>query len=360
MFVVLRDWGKAAVALNTEGSAKRDGQPWVGQSLRQQVLSPVVLEARQAFRGSSRVKRDHDGRPVNGDPVVIPLPPVFTPAEVAEVTAASRYPVRTLQKARVYTLSGRIVSPCGKRYIGAGTISRAKIYGCQGRSEANVGAPTCSCPYLAARPVEEQTWQQVRTFLSDADRLRAAAGDWIGAMEGQCVRSEERRGELDRRIKAQARAVAIALSVAVREVASLDLCLAEAETLLERLIAPAQAELNAMIESKKEVTARQAVGDAAQERSAQLVELAVMARRTLHDLPLERQKQLLAMIDIKVTFLEPPSSALLGGVVGLPGGGLVAGGAGACPGGQEVLEEVQGLVEGQALAGAFGLLRCSV
>ncbi len=40
--------------------------------------------------------------------------------------------------------------------------------------------------------------------------------------------------------------------------------------------------------------------------------------------------------------------------------GLSAGGAGAGPGGDEVLEEAQGLVEGQALAGAFGVLRCSV
>ncbi|GAA1901843.1 hypothetical protein GCM10009753_34700 [Streptantibioticus ferralitis] len=122
---------------------------------------------------------------------------------------------------------------------------------------------------------------------------------------GQYVSFEERSAELDRRIRAQTRVVAIALSVAVRQVASLDLCLAEAETLLERLIAPVQAELNAMLESKRETTARQATDDTAQKRSAQLVELAAMARRTLDDLPPEQQKQLMAMIDIKVTFLEP-------------------------------------------------------
>lgn len=44
------------------------------------------------------------------------------------------------------------------------------------------------------------------------------------------------------------------------------------------------------------------------------------------------------------------SRALLGGVVGLQGGSS-AGGAGADPGGDEVLEEVQGLVGGQTLTG---------
>ncbi|MER6720194.1 hypothetical protein [Streptomyces halstedii] len=48
----MRDWGQAGVALNTEGHTRRDGGPWGGQSLRQQVLSPIVLGARQVFRGS--------------------------------------------------------------------------------------------------------------------------------------------------------------------------------------------------------------------------------------------------------------------------------------------------------------------
>ncbi|ORT55063.1 recombinase family protein [Streptomyces sp. CB03238] len=306
LFVALRDWGKAAVALNGEGSAKRDGRPWAGHSLRQQVLSPIVLEARQAFRGSNGVKRDHDGRPANGDPVVIPLPPVFTPAEVAEVRAASRHPVRTPQKARVYPLTGRIVSPCGKRYIGGGTIGRVPAYRCQGRSEAYVGAPTCSCPYLAADPVEEQTWRQVRTFLSDAERLKAAAGDRTGMRAGQREGLEERRTELDRQVRNQRRAVAIAIGVAAKDVAARDLSLAESEKAVERAIAPLQAELDVLLASRSKMTAQLAEAGTAQVRSAQLIELAAMARRTLHHLPLEEQKKFLAAVDAKVTLLKPP------------------------------------------------------
>nr|WP_237540080.1 recombinase family protein [Streptomyces sp. SID4917] len=305
LFVALRDWGQAAVALNGEGSAKRDGQPWAGHSLRQQVLSPIVLEARQAFRGSNGVKRDHDGRPANGDPVIIRLPPVFTPAEVAEVRSASRHPIRTPQKARVYPLTGRIISPCGKCYIGGGTIGRVSAYRCQGRSEAYVGAPTCSCPYLAADSVEEQTWRQVRAFLSDADRLKAAVCDQTGVRAGQREGLEQRRKELDRQIRPQRRAVAIAIGVAAKDVAARDLSLAESEKAVERAIAPLQAELDVLLASRRRMTVQLAEAETARVRSAQLVELAAMARRTLHHLPLEEQKEFLAAIDAKVTLLEP-------------------------------------------------------
>ncbi|MFE2846768.1 recombinase family protein [Streptomyces scopuliridis] len=306
LFVALHDWGQVTAVVNAEGFTKRDGRPWSGQSLRQQVLNPIVLEARQVFRGSREVKRDRYGWPLNGDPVVIPLPPVFTPAEVEELQAANRNPARTPQKARVYTLSGRIISPCGKRYIGGGTINRAKAYRCQGRSEAYAGAPTCSCPYLAAHPVEEQTWRRMRMLLGDADRLQAMAGCRTGTAAGQRDGSEERRAALDRQIRTQRRAVAIALSVAAKEVAARGLSLAESEKAVERLIAPVQAELEMMLDSKRAMTARQAESTTTQEKSAQLVELAAMAHRTLNHLPLERQKEFMAALEVRVTFLAPP------------------------------------------------------
>ncbi|MFE4216964.1 recombinase family protein [Streptomyces sp. NPDC056844] len=306
LYVALRDWGQAAVVLNTEGHTRRDGGPWGGQSLRQQVLSPIVLEARQVFRGSGGVKRDHDGRPVNGDPVVIPLPPVFTPAEVEELRAATKHPVRTVQKDRVYTLSGRIVSPCGKRYIGGGTILRTKAYRCQGRSKAYVGAPTCSCPYLAADLVEEQTWRRVKMLLGDADRLSTTAGCQSEAAAGQCDGSGERRVELDRQIRIHRQAVTIALGVAAKEVAARDLCLKESEKAVERQIAPLQAELDVLLDSRRELKARLAESDLARERSAQLVELAATVHRMWNHLPLERQKELMAELEVEVTFLGSP------------------------------------------------------
>ncbi|MFJ4972511.1 recombinase family protein [Streptomyces sp. NPDC088755] len=304
LYAELGDWSQAALAMNSEGLRRRDGGLWGGQSLRQRVLNPIVLEARQAFRSSAGVRRDHEGRPVNGDRVVIPLPPIFTRAEVEELRASSVRPVRTLQKARPYTLSGRIVSPCGKRYIGGGT-TRGKVYRCQGRTRAYAGAPVCSCPYLAADAVEEQTWRRVRMLLGDADRLKAMAGVHSESPAAQRDGSGERRGELDRQIRIHRQALAIALGVAAKEVAASDLGLEESEKAVERQIAPLQTELRVLLDARRELRNLLAASDAVREQSAQLVELAATTRRMWSDLPLARQKELMATLEVEVTFIEP-------------------------------------------------------
>ncbi|MFJ8495416.1 recombinase family protein [Streptomyces sp. NPDC094038] len=308
LFVALQHWGRAAATLNAEGYARRDGRPWCGQSLRQQVLSPIVMEARQVFRGSRGVKRDRDGRPLNGDPVVIPLPAVFAPAEAEELLrTVGRRPDRTVLTGHVYSLSGRIVSPCGRRYVGGGRIRRGRaVYRCQGRGEPYAGVPACSCPCLAAEPIEQQTWRRLTTFLSDADRLRHVTGDRTTVWGSGQVDFEGRRADLDRKIGIQTQALAVALGVAAKQVVARGLCLAEAEKAVERLIAPVQDELDVLLEAKEALTALEAESAAVQGRAALLVEVAAMAQRTLGHLPLEGQKEFMAAIDAKVTLVEPP------------------------------------------------------
>lgn len=301
LFVIKRDWRKAAIAMNSEGYARRDGTPWGYHSLRQQVLSPIVLESRQIFRGSAGVKRDRDGSPVNGEPVVISLPPIFTPAEIKELKAAAKRPARRSPQRRVYTLSGRIVSPCGQRYVGGGKSRREKQYRCRGRIEKFAAAGTCGCPYLRAEPIEEEAWRQVRELLGDTDKLKAMADDWMGITAGQRINFEERLAELDRLIETQEQAIALTLSVASKRVAARKLPREEAEQELEKAVAPLQAELDTLWESRDEVASWQSESAAAGERAAQLVELAEMAHRRLNDLPLDRQAEFMDMLDVEVT-----------------------------------------------------------
>ncbi|MFD5141626.1 transposase, partial [Streptomyces sp. NPDC058378] len=124
--------------------------------------------------------------------------------------------------------------------------------------------------------------------------------------------SAERRGELDRQIKIHRQALAIALGVAAREVAARDLGPEESEKAVERQIAPLQTELGVLLDARREVRIRLAVSDAAREQSAQLVELAAMTRRMWSDLPLGRQKWLMAALEVEVTFLEPPQQGRKG------------------------------------------------
>ncbi|MER6720195.1 transposase [Streptomyces halstedii] len=142
-------------------------------------------------------------------------------------------------------------------------------------------------------------------LLGDADRLRTTAGCQSEAAAGQCDGSGERRVELDRQIRIHRQAVAIALGVAAKEVAARDLCLKESEKVVERQIAPLQAELDVLLDSRRELKAL-AESDLARERSAQLVELAATVHRMWNHLPLERQKELMAELEVEVTFLGSP------------------------------------------------------
>ena len=305
LFVTKRDWRKAAIAVNAEGYRRRDGQLWGYHSLRQQVLSPIILEARQVFRGSGGVKRDRDGSPIYGDAVIISLPAVFTQEEIKELRSASARPARRSSQGRLYTLTGRIVSPCGNRYIGGGRNRREKAYKCRGRVEAFAGAFTCDCPYLRAEPIEAEAWRRVRALLGDAGKLKAMADDWVGITAGQRVNFEERLADFDRQIETQSQAVAITLNVAAKQVAARGLALDAAANEVERAIAPLQGELDALRASREEVAAWQAEAEDAGERATQLVELAAMAHRRLKNLPLARQGEFMGMLDVKVTLAEP-------------------------------------------------------
>lgn len=301
LFVAKRDWRKAAITMNAEGYTRRDGARWGYHSLRQQILSPIVLEARQVFRGSGAVKRDRDGNPINGEPVVINLPPVFTPAEIEELKTAAKRPARQASQGRTYTLSGRIVSHCGQRYVGGGKSRREKQYRCRGRVEKFAGADICTCPYLRAEPIEEEAWRRVRALLGDAKKLKSMADDWIGITAGQRINFEERLSDLDQLIETQEQAIALTLSVASKRVAARKLPRDEAEKELEKAVAPLQTELDSLCESREEVASWQAESAAAGERAAQLVELAEMAHLRLNNLPPDRQSEFMDMLNVVVT-----------------------------------------------------------
>ncbi|MFF0551001.1 recombinase family protein [Streptomyces sp. NPDC004311] len=304
-FVELRDWNEVAIRCNADGYRKRNGDPWGYHSARQQILSDIVLEARQIFRGSRYVQRDADGIPVYGESVVIQLDPIFTPEEVAELKKANEKPSRKSPTSRTYTLSGKIISPCGKRYVGGGKGRREKQYRCQGRTAAYAGAPTCDCPYLRAEPIEGETWKKVKRLLGNLDQLKAMADDWIGVRTGSRINFAERIAELDRQIATQKKAVKITISLTAKQVALEDETLPdeEAEKLVAEVVAPLQQELTRLQKDRSDIASWQEESDAAGERMTQLISLAEMANRRLHKMPLEEQRELLALLEAEVAII---------------------------------------------------------
>ncbi|MFD8847793.1 recombinase family protein [Streptomyces sp. NPDC059604] len=318
-FVELRDWNEVAIRCNADGYRKRNGEPWGYHSARQQIMSEIVLEARQVFRGSRYVQRDVDGKPVYGEAVIIRLDPIFTPDEVEELRQASKRPPRKPSTSRTYTLSGQILSPCGKRYVGGGKGRRGKQYRCQGRTAAYAGAPVCDCAYLRADPLEEEAWKKLRRLLGNFDQLKAMADDWIGIREGSRINFAERIAELDKQIATQKKVINVAIGVTAKQVALEDWGVSEEEVekRVSEVVTPLQQELAKLQKDHSDVVSWQEENDVAGERVTQLVNLVEMANRRLHSMPLEKQRELMVLIEAEVTIVENSTQGRKGQPCGL-------------------------------------------
>ncbi|WP_071658081.1 recombinase family protein [Mangrovactinospora gilvigrisea] len=314
LYVQHRDWEKVAEIANAEGLRKRNGDLWGYHSARQQILNKTVLQARQTFRGSRYVNRDPDGNCIYGDPVTIKLDSIFTKEEVQELLDAAKRPPRKPPTSRTYTLTGRIISPCGKRYVGAGRGRREKQYKCQGRNAPYAGAPTCECPELRAEPIEEAAWKKIRGLLENIDELKSMAEDWLGVRTGSTANFTKRINDLDKKIALQQKTIAITTSVTAKQLVTenADTDLDALETKLAETVAPLHTELAKLQKDKAEVESWLEESNGAGERLAHLVELAEMANRRLHNMPPRGQQELIDLIDADVTIIGKPPKGRIG------------------------------------------------
>ena len=86
------------------------------------------------------------------------VPAVLTPErwQAVQDVLASRRSLPPSTK-RVYPLSNRIVSACGRQYIGYGQADRPPRYKCQGSVWSPApGWQNCHCPPLEAQDVEDR------------------------------------------------------------------------------------------------------------------------------------------------------------------------------------------------------------
>jgi hypothetical protein len=81
-------------------------------------------------RGSKDVVLDKEGKHRYGKPVEIRLKPILTTRELADLAEAkAKRPRRRAPKKFAYTLAGRIVSPCGRVYVGNGESRQGDKHG---------------------------------------------------------------------------------------------------------------------------------------------------------------------------------------------------------------------------------------
>ncbi|MBQ1081593.1 recombinase family protein [Nocardiopsis sp. B62] len=307
------DVGDTAARLNAMGLLTRSGRPWSAVNLRARLLSDSTTKAQVLFRNPARAsagrgaKINRDGTPKYGATVVIPLDPIFTPGEVAELREALR-PTRpgTGPERRAYPLSKRLFGQCGAHYVGGkgGRKDRPNgagvgpTYRCKGRVAHHRGAQVCDDSAIPAPEMEQRVWDEVVALLGDADRLRAMAAEWVKSVaSGSADDHAERIADLDRQIAERSRAITQTVTDYAK--AGLPAVAVEAAT---RTLTSELEQLEAM---RAEAIAWQAETEAARSRADDLADLADMARERLADLGPDERAEVLELLDVRVTVTGP-------------------------------------------------------
>ena len=311
--------GDTAARLNAMGLVTRSGRPWSVVNLRARLLSESTTEARVVFRNPARasagrgVKLDKHGKPRYGATVVIPLPPIFEPAEVAELREALR-PTRpgTGPERRTYPLSKRLFGQCGAHYVGAKSGRKDRpsgagvgpAYKCKGRRAHHRGAQVCDDSAIPALEMEQRVWDEVVALLGDADRLRALAAEWVDSQAGADVDHAARVAELDAQIAERSATLTRTAADYMRAGVAPELVKAATDEL--------GAELDALKRERDDAARWQAQAAAAGNRAADLEALAMGARERLADLDPDERAEVLELLDVRVTVVGPVPQPQIG------------------------------------------------
>lgn len=305
-----------AARLNAESHFTRSGVPWSHSNLRAKLLSESTLNARVIFRNPNRTRAGHgakfgrDGKPLNGETVIIKLDPIFTPDQVAALVAALGRTAKGAgrPKPQAYPLSKRLFNEhtgCNSHHVGMARTSRGgRWYRCSGLAAKYPGDAVCGCKMVDADAMESAVWGEVVNLLGNPDRLRAMAAEWVGMSEGDKVQHADRIADFDRQFTDLDRAI----TTMVKDYAKAGLPASA--------VAAASA---ALIEERRQLTdirneAAQWLEEtkATAQRARDLEALATMARTRLADMTPADQDEVLGLLDVRVTITGPVPKPKLG------------------------------------------------
>jgi len=210
--------------------------------------------------------------------------------------AMERRSLKRRPRDHVYPLSLRIVGKCGERYHGVYRKELSnRYYSCKNKLWEN-RHQRCEDQAIRADDIEYVVWEQVCDLLARPERLVALAEEYLG-LRGQQIEFERDEYEetkvkidsLDRAIKTTLVTSAKA-GLAPRDIEAAVADLAgEREALEQRLL---------MIESWRDDSAK------ASKRMRNLWKLAEEAHKRLPQMTPQEQKQVIDLLDLKVTVIE--------------------------------------------------------
>ena len=311
---------QACAALNAEGRYRRGGLAWEPTTLRQQLTAPTIT-GRFTWGGTKKATGKW------GEAKTLTFAPILTDDEYAALLAASgRKPVEQSAR-RFYLLGGRFVAACGDRYHGAYRKDRdLRQYKCHGKEWKPGNPESCDCARLEAPDVEGRVWAAVSDFLGDADRMNRLAADYLGLRDMTATAERDELADVRRHAATLERAITTTLVEYARQGIDPTATAAATKAL--------QDELTATREREAAILAWQADSAAEAQRVRDIASIAEAARDRLGAMTEQERADVLRLLDVTVTALDPtktPALRVEGRLAWLDLHSTLAGNVGECP-----------------------------
>lgn len=292
--------------LNALGMRPRKAARWNPDVLRRMLANPTLYTGRTIwgaketgsfYKRSHHTRLDRDGNPVHGEPIEIDLgdPPLTEKEHRAIMRTIERRSTRGKSaEAKSQMLSTRLVGACGKHYIGVSLQGTDDVYRCSGRKHIR-GAEKCSCKQINAPAIDSRVWAEVKNLLGSPERLEAMARRWLEVPEDADLSDfGPILAKLDQEIERKQRALSRALD---------DRYEADDPDEHEERIARFRAELADLRQRRDAHASIQSSHLERQERLTDLVALAERARGRLEAMPDAARREIVQILDIRVSML---------------------------------------------------------
>jgi site-specific DNA recombinase len=226
------------------------------------------------------------------------VPEILSESDFADVQAALNRTTRPRDREndRVYPLSLRLFGHCGEPY--AGTYRKElgrRYYFCRNKNYER-RHQRCEDRAIRADDVEVVVWEQVCDLLSRPERLLELAETYLGLRSSQLEVERDGIEDTQRKLRETERGIKnVLLTSAKAGLEPQEIEEAVAELTRER---DALRRHLAMIETWQQESARES------ERMRNLWSLADEASRRLPEMSLEEQKEVLDLLDVRVTIIE--------------------------------------------------------
>ncbi len=298
---------QATDRLNDLGLKPRKVARWNPDVLRRMITNPTLYtgtvlwgaaETGSLYKRSHHTRLDRNGQPVYGTPIELTLPePPLTRTQHRTVRRVieRRSTRNTASAPQTQLMSTRLVGACGKHYIGVSLANKDyDVYRCSGRRHTN-GPEKCTCKQVRAQTLDARVWGEIARLLGDPSRLEAMARRWLELPDESSLDDVAPIiTKLDREIERKSRALSRARD---------DMYEADDPSEHTERIERFSVELAGLKQRMSGYAAMVSDAAAKQERMTDLVRLAERARGRLETLPVAARREIVEILDIRVSMI---------------------------------------------------------